>query len=584
MWVKCVAGILIAFELLNTELKGKKKISIKQYTPVVLLFLMLITSFWSVDWSKNIEGILTGVILFGWMLLWRATDDDKKGKLIAYIPYTGVAMVVISILPLLIENFPVQLWQAQRLGGFFQYSNTCALFLGLCIMIQDTNRTEGKGNKLSLKKTRTKKSVKNEHLYEVIAYAITISILVIGLLLTGSRGMLLLMFCWAIYKIIKDKKQRKEYAVVITVLVAFIIIVAALGRNSQNLGRLASILSSNSTIWGRLLYYIDGLKMLITHPFGMGYRGYYYVQGSMQTGVYTTMFVHNEILQMGLDYGIVAMILLVVYLLVQLIEGKQEKACKEYLLMIIAASLMDFNLQYMAILMMVVMCLDLNTDLKFYENVMDKIHKTEANKIHKTEANKIHKTQTNTTHKTSKTSTSKSKSQSSTVGILICFAALVCMVYWLIVYGTFASGSYDASGKVFGYNTEVLEKQLIDTTSTTKAMELADKILGINKYSFTAWYYRAYACQQLGDYDEMIACENKLMEINRYNIEVYKKYDNFISNILENDENANIEPVKSQLLKEQQSIPDKLRSLENETNSLAYKIKDQPVFEYNNEE
>ena len=142
MWVKCLAGILIAIGLLNIELNGKQHISIKQYTPCTLLLLVTITTFWSVDWTKNIEGILTGLVLLGWFLFCQQIKANDKEKLLSVIPYLGVVMVAISLLALLIEKFPIQLWQAERLGGVFQYSNTCALFFGICIMIECGKLTE----------------------------------------------------------------------------------------------------------------------------------------------------------------------------------------------------------------------------------------------------------------------------------------------------------------------------------------------------------------------------------------------------------------------------------------------------------
>ena len=352
-----------------------------------------------------------------------------------------------------------------------------------------------------------------------------------------------------------DRTHRKTFAIGTGASLIIVIIAAAIGRNSQNLGRLASILTSNSTIWGRLLYFQDGIKILLTHPFGLGYMGYKDIQGSLQTGVYSTRFVHNELLQMGLDYGILAMIILIAYIIKQLISGKQGRVYKEYMVMIIAASLMDFNLQYMAILMLLVLCFDTEIDLRIYKLLADRI-------------------------KGLRSKDSKAESKGSTLVIFTCFGAVVFMGFWLLEYGAIAREDYATAGKLFKSNTDVLEYNLIQAQTTDEAMTISDKLLNINEYSFTGWLYRAYACGQAGDYDEMIRCENKVLEIDRYNVDSYRVYDNFISYLFGVNEDSNEESVKSRLLKEQQAIPQKLKALESETSKLAYKIKDKPEFEY----
>lgn len=52
----------------------------------------------------------------------------------------------------------------------------------------------------------------------------------------------------------------------------------------------------------------DAFVMMIKQPFGIGYDGFFWKQGSVQTGVYNTKFVHNDFLQMGLEYGVVFLV------------------------------------------------------------------------------------------------------------------------------------------------------------------------------------------------------------------------------------------------------------------------------------
>ena len=83
------------------------------------------------------------------------------------------------------------------------------------------------------------------------------------------------------------------------------------------------------------------------------------MQPMVQTGVYTTRFVHNDFLQIMVDYGIPVFLLMAVYLGYQIFKGKQTSLQKEILILLLLASLMDFHLQYMSSLMLLVLCLDL---------------------------------------------------------------------------------------------------------------------------------------------------------------------------------------------------------------------------------
>lgn len=57
----------------------------------------------------------------------------------------------------------------------------------------------------------------------------------------------------------------------------------------------------------RLLYYKDGMTLLLNNPKGYGHYGYYLVQRQFQTGsTYLVKYIHNFILQIILDGGLVS--------------------------------------------------------------------------------------------------------------------------------------------------------------------------------------------------------------------------------------------------------------------------------------
>ena len=114
---------------------------------------------------------------------------------------------------------------------------------------------------------------------------------------------------------------------------------------------------NSRTLQGRLLYWEDALRMLIKHPLGLGYMGYFYLQQAEQTGVYSVRFVHNEWLQWLLDYGILAGVGGVMYFIRQFKPEKMEAVEKELLCMIAACSFFDFHLQFISIVCIVILLL-----------------------------------------------------------------------------------------------------------------------------------------------------------------------------------------------------------------------------------
>ena len=94
-----------------------------------------------------------------------------------------------------------------------------------------------------------------------------------------------------------DKKNRVTIFVMTGWIIGLTIIGIVITGSYQNMGRYLTIFTHNSTLWGRILYQIDGLKMLLKRPAGLGYMGYYFLQPSVQSAAYTTKFVHNDFLQ-----------------------------------------------------------------------------------------------------------------------------------------------------------------------------------------------------------------------------------------------------------------------------------------------
>ena len=491
---------------------------------IFYLVIVVIVSFWAIDRSRNLEGIINAIVVLEWAVYCSLAESKEKDELVDIIPITAAVLIVVSMAALAFPNLSSYLWQADRLGGLFQYSNTCALYLLIGLIIEVERGRTGK----------------------YLHYGI-IAILMLGIMLTGSRTVAIIMIGWAVYKFVTSASNRKAIAITGIIMAVAVAFSSVLLNNTQNFGRLATIMEYNSTFWGRLLYDIDGVRMLASHPFGMGYMGYYYVQGGAQTGVYTTMFVHNDILQMGLDYGIIPMLLLVAFTVNQIIKGKNDRLSKALIIIIMLASLADFHLQYPSIVMVLVLCFDLDCELPFLDRIGRK-------------------------------TTDKKGKVDNTIAILVSGLLFIASAYMLIAFRAVASENISVAGKMLGKNTQVLESVLDRVSSAEETEAIVKDILKVNKYSSKAWRYQAYVDTAKGDYDSAIDCIDKALSLNKYNVDMYKAFDALLLDMYAATDD---EAMSDRILAARDALPKRLAELEKDTSSLAYRLKDKPEFAYN---
>lgn len=526
-WVKCLAGCLISLSLLDTALNGKKKIAFGMHTPAVVLCIIAITTIWSVDRSRNVEGILTGIVLLGWYMLVNLLEDKKKNELLSVLPYAGVIVVVISVVALTgVVN--VKLWASERLGGIFQYSNTCALFLMLGVIVESWQINRKK-----------------------YIHFILLIVNTAGIFLTGSRSIVLALIIWLLYKGFTQKKDRKIYFIFSVIAVTVIAVLGFLHLGLENIARVATVFESSSSVWARILFWKDALILIVKHPLGMGYMGYSYAQEAVKTGVYTTMFVHNELLQICLDYGIIAMVLILAYIVRQIVCGRQSRLAKELLVVIVISSLVDFHMQYFIILMVLCLCLDGDVDLSFY------------NKI-----SLLRKKQ--------------SKNASASTGIILgLFVLILLFAYETVAYGSIYRGNYNLAHRLLPHNTEAMEMIAMNTSDMSEAKEMADRIIKINKYSKDAYQVLEYAAAVEGNAEELIHYGSKVAELSRYDIEQYRQYDQLLGNMIDAiSADASRTEELTFLYNEREELKVRLDKLREHTSPLAYKLTEQPVFVY----
>lgn len=484
----------------------------------IALFYLL-TATWGVDVGMSLIGAqrFFGVLVFA--LLSMRLSDQQREKLLLSIPVSAGIMVVSGIAVLPFSRFRDFLWTAGRLGGFFQYPNTFALFCLLGFLIITERGSKGS----------------RALFYQLLLLA--------GILLSGSRSVFFLLAVSLSVIAAVDRKQRKRLVVLFISACFTGAGYSVISGNMQNIGRFLTASFSSSTLIGRVIYAQDALKMITENPFGYGYLGYYFAVPKFQSAVYSVRFVHNDILQLALDIGILPCMLFLAVYIMNLFCGKHSFYTR---IMLAAAGLhlfLDFDLEFISIWYLLILLFDLREGRKL--------------------------------------------SVSPAVMRRACFVPLLCAaaaLYTGVAMVPRYLGYPAASAAALPFYTEANREILAQEKSMEKAVWLAERVLRQNDCIPEAYDIKAAAAYQNHQYGELSTNKKKSLLFQRYDPSAYKRYIALLSQAVQKaaQDGEEEETVLALLhgIMEAESI---LKHTEAETNPLAYKTRDVPKFELGEE-
>lgn len=436
------------------------------------------------------------------------SDEDRPGILDA-ISYEGAVLAFLSTAAFLYTRFTGGEDLNSRLDGFFEYANTWALYQLVCIVL------------LAFKEKR-----------KPVDY-LSMAVLTLGVFLTGSRGVILLMTLAAvlggIHAAVKSKKA------IWAILAATVIIAAAFAASLLTKGavldRIRAISISSSSMNGRLLYWLDGIDILRAHPFGIGYGGYIYMQSAIQTGVYTVRYVHNDYLQAALDGGILAGVLLLVFVCISISRKGLSLRERTVMLLIAFHCFIDFDLQFSGVMLLFLLC--------------------------------------------GKGNKAASLSLRRKAPAAVCaFAVILCFAYFANVYYFDFRGGSLQSWQLFPADLELAEKHLAETYSQASSEEYADSIIASTDYSELAWHRKYLAAVQRGDLRGMLTAKYQYLLLNRYRSKVWNDFTVLL-------EDAAPSPEDEALITEYaRTASEELERTIRRTRPLAWKISEKPDFSF----
>ncbi|MBE6562329.1 MAG: O-antigen ligase family protein [Ruminococcaceae bacterium] len=500
---------LIVLFIKNKELAVYVNLTSVSVFTIALFYLL--SSLWAVDGGAAFAGFFRfmPVPLF-LILLWQR-DKDGKEKVTAYLPFIGVIMTAVSAglaqIPALSEYFTV----AGRLSGFFAYPNTFAMFLLVCLILTLTGGKFGVKNAL---------------------YAI---VLLGGILYSGSRTVFVLTAVSLILLIftVKNRKVKIAVGAGLGAVALAAVLIALLSDGYSVFGRFLTISLSSSTFIGRFLYFKDALPIILEHPFGTGYLGYYYLQQEFQTGLYSVRYVHNDILQLALDVGIIPALLFVASIIRSIFSKNTSGTLRIILLVFTAHALFDFDLQFIGMFMLFITLLD--------------------------------------------THSGKTVILKKPVFFTVCTSVLSIMALWLTAaFALMSFGANEASARIYSANTQNDTVLLTEAETTAEMAEIAERILSRNAHVSVAYSAKAREAFSAGNFASVINHKKQVLRLAPFAYEEYEEYCTMLITGISLYEQAGDIQSADYCRAELVSCAEKLYSLPEKMSGEGKKIKDQP--------
>jgi hypothetical protein len=460
------------------------EISVNHGCILLLLALYFITIFHGIDKGMAFIGFLKIFTIYIFYIVLMQLNYNKELYINA-ISSSGIIVSLLGIASFFIPSLGQELIQKGRLGSVFQYPNTCALFLVICIIFITTR------NKINV--------------YNFIG----IITMWVGIFLTFSRSMYIISIVVAITLIIYDKSKVKY-------LLPSCVIGSIIGNTIMKLANISHMFdriektSIHASEWlTRLLYYKDSLSIMKDYPFGTGHLGYYYIQRIYQTGsTYYVKYIHSNVLQIVMDIGVIGFILMAIYFIYNILNKKLKFHEKLAIIVIFGHGAIDFDWEFPVILFFLLIIVYIDENKLVYK----KIRKIPV-----------------------------------CIGIILCMSMYIYMgISTYLDYSNNYETSlqlykYNTIAK------EKLAKKYMEI-DTEKAYKLANSIIKQNEFFLNAYIIKRDIDYERNELNKALISAKKVIELNPLNITHLEKYCNILLDSAKLDiEKGNIDTATSKL-------------------------------------
>ncbi len=468
---------------------------------------------WGTDRGMALMGAVQFLPLPFFVLLLEQYTPAQRMGLLRKMPYAASEMVLLSFLLSRISFLEDWFLVAGRQAGSFQYPNTYAVYLLFAVVLVLFSSPLRFGRLPWL------------------------AILTFGIVLSGSRIVFFLLSGVFFVFLIREKSRQARLSVLgiagaaVLGSLAYVLITG----NRESIGRFLTSSFTASEFVGRLLYARDAIPVILRHPLGLGYTGFHWLQGSFQTGVYSTQHVHNELLQLLLDVGWIPAGLFL-WALWRSLRSREGGFCRKMLLAVLLLHcLMDFDTHFVSIALLLFLALDAEP-----QAVMR-----------------------------------------SAAGIRRCFplgllAVSALLSIWLGAASfLFYLGNSSAALRLYpGYTAAMID--LLSSAPEEDLDALADRILRLNQSVALAHDVKAEVDFSVGNVSGMIAHKQEALRLSRYNLAEYLDYFDLLRYARDLYLQAGDTVSADRCLSLITEIPCMLEEVDGQTSRLGRMIKDQP--------
>ena len=504
-WQSALLSVAIMV-IVIVELIRNRKIEINSGLPLLFTAILVAAYIFTAVFAVDRGMVWLGVIKYLPLPLFVIAAYGKK-DLLRFVPLSGAVITIISAALSWISAFKGHIIVSGRLAGFFEYPNTFAMFLLVCLILvlfkQELKLSDG-------------------------ALAL---IFLVGIALSGSKTVIILTVITAIVFVIWIKDKRIK----LFSLIGFALLSAGTG---VYIAAKMNHIPNLSTFYGRLLYFKDALPVIVKHPFGLGYYGYFYSQGSFQTGVYSVLHIHNDFLQIMLDCGWIPAVIAVVMVVKAFIRA--DFRSKVLLLMMVLHLLFDFDMQFisMSIIFMAVV-----------------INSTDS-KIKVIKYNKV-------------------------FAPAVVPASVLAVVSFYFGAASFFNyiKDYSQAVKIYPAYTEAQSVLLMNSSTNEEMDSIADSILKLNPDHALANDAKARIAFSNGDIVGMIGYKDKAIKYNKYELTEYLDYFDMLSYAISLYVNAGDFDSAQICIDRCLKLDEEMKTVKLHTSQLGMMIDDQPDLE-----
>ncbi len=501
-WASALVSIWLSVLLIMERNRLRLSKSLFQLWSICMVLCLLLGAVWGIDRGMAIVGAVQFLPLPLFVLALEQTAPDSRPMLQRKMPSAAAGMVLLSLLLGMIPTVSHWFWVNGRLAGFFQYPNTFAVYLLLALLRLWENGMGGRKE-----------------------YG-TAVLLLFGIGLAGSRTVWLILLAVLLMLALREKRKETRRALFLLdglLLAAGICYVLLCGRLSL------------STIYGRLLYARDAVPVILRHPLGLGYLGYSWLQGSFQTGVYSTTHVHNELLQLLLDCGWIPGFLLAAALLRSFRRTGRSFIQKLMPAVLCLHCLLDFDTQFVSVGLLLVAMAD-----------------RESAEIRPEKPSRI---------------------------LLPAVAAASTLSFWIgtASFFLYIGEAETAAGLYPGYTSALVK--LLPEAEGEKQELLSEQILKLNGSAVSAHDVRAEAAFARGDFASAEEEKREAIRLAKYSLPEYLDWLDLLQKEYERCRSRGDLSGAEACAQRMRDVPVLLREVEENTSALGWKIQDQPNLE-----